>query len=119
MLLSPDLKSFEAEIDRQVTQALASRELTEDDRSLVLGALALGKSTVVYWNAQNDIFEGDVVARGNGKFWADLGGFVAGFTGTLVYNNNVSGGPLNPFTNGAAVGGLASALVDNDDDEEN
>jgi len=87
-------------------------------RSLVLGSLSLAKGTVAYWNAQDDIFDGDIIERGNGKFWADLGGFAAGFTGSLIYNNNNgSGSDVNPFTAGGTMGSLASALVGDKEEE--
>ncbi|MDB4670516.1 hypothetical protein OAF34_00150 [Pirellulaceae bacterium] len=118
ILLSPDLKAFNRAIDQQVVETMLSREYDNDQRSLVLGSLSLAKGTVAYWNGQDDIFEGDIIERGNGKFWADLGGFAAGFTGSLIYNNNNgSGSDVNPFTAGGTMGSLASALVGDKEEE--
>ena len=118
ILLSPDLKAFNRAIDQQVVETMLSREYDNDQRSLVLGSLSLAKGTVAYWNAQDDIFDGDIIERGNGKFWADLGGFAAGFTGSLIYNNNNgSGSDVNPFTAGGTMGSLASALVGDKEEE--
>ena len=118
ILLSPDLKAFNRAIDQQVVETMLSREYDNDARSLVLGSLSLAKGTVAYWNAQDDIFDGDIIERGNGKFWADLGGFAAGFTGSLIYNNNNgSGSDVNPFAAGGTMGSLASALVGDKEEE--
>jgi len=117
ILLSPDLKAFNRAIDQQVVETMFSREYDNDQRSLLLGSLSLAKGTVAYWNAQDDIFDGDIIERGNGKFWADLCGFVAGFTGTLINNNNNGGQPdQNAFTNGTALGAGASAAVGDKDE---
>ncbi len=120
ILLSPDLTAFNRSVDRQVIETLQSRELSGEERSLVLGSLSLGKGTVAYWNAHDDIFDGDIIERGNGKFWADLGGFAAGFTGALVYNNNNGGASdVNPFATGGALGSFASSLCDKDEETSN
>ncbi len=117
ILLSPDLANFNRSIDQQALETLQSLDCNDQEKALVLGSLSLAKGTVAYWNAQDDIFDGDVVARGRGKFWADLGGFVSGFTGALAYNNNNGGASdVNPFASGVATGGFASSLVD--DEEE-
>lgn len=111
LLWSPSLDALNRSLDRQVIETLESRQLNDDERSLILGSLSLAKGTVDYWNAQDDIFDGDIIERGNGRFWADVGGFVAGFTGALVYNNNNGGGSdVNPFTAGTSVGAFASSL---------
>ena len=101
-------------------ETLQSRDLNDEERSLVLGSLSLAKGTVAYWNAQDDIFDGDIIERGNGKFWADLGGFAAGFTGALVYNNNNgNASDVNPFATGGALGSFASSLCDKDEETSN
>ena len=111
LLWSPSLDALNRSLEHQVIETLESRQLNDDERSLILGSLALAKGTVAYWNAQDDIFDGDIIERGNGRFWADVGGFVAGFTGALVYNNNNGGGSdVNPFTAGTSVGAFASSL---------
>jgi DNA-binding protein HU-beta len=118
IMLSPDLTAFNRSVDRQVIETLQSRELNDEERSLVLGSLSLAKGTVAYWNSHDDIFDGDIIERGNGKFWADLAGFAAGFTGALVYNNNNGGASdVNPFTTGTAAGSFASSLVADKDVE--
>jgi hypothetical protein len=118
IMLSPDLTAFNRSVDRQVIETLQSRELNDEERSLVLGSLSLAKGTVAYWNSHDDIFDGDIIERGNGKFWADLAGFAAGFTGALVYNNNNGGATdVNPFTTGTAAGSFASSLVADKDEE--
>jgi len=120
LLLSPDLTAFNRSVDRQVIETLQSRELNDEERSLVLGSLSLAKGTVAYWNAHDDIFNGDIIERGNGKFWADLGGFAAGFTGALVYNNNNgNASDVNPFATGGALGSFASSLCDKDEETSN
>ncbi|MCH1442002.1 MAG: hypothetical protein L7W43_20215 [Rubripirellula sp.] len=120
LLLSPDLTAFNRSVDRQVIETLQSRELNDEERSLVLGSLSLAKGTIAYWNAHDDIFDGDIIERGNGKFWADLGGFAAGFTGALVYNNNNgNASDVNPFATGGALGSFASSLCDKDEETSN
>jgi hypothetical protein len=77
--------------------------------NLILELLSLAKGTVTYWNAQNDIFEGDVIERGNGKFWADLGGFVLGAGLSLLDGDAGYGDIIITGVEGAAA---ASALYE-------
>ena len=117
ILLSSDLTAFNRSVDQQVVETLKSRDLSEQEKLLVLGSLSLAKGTLAYWDANDDIFIGDIIERGNGKFWADLGGFLVGFTGTLINNNNNGGNPdQNAFTNGTAVAAGASAAVGDKDE---
>ncbi len=108
MLLSPDLKSFYRDIDRQVENVLRSRELSIDEGTMLLGALALAKGTMTYWNAQDDIFIGDIIVRGNGKFWADVAGFIVGAGAELISD----GDPADVVTTGASAASAASALYE-------
>ena len=108
MMLSPDLESFNRLIDDQAIETLLSRDFTIEERSLVLGSLSLAKGTVSYWNAHDDIFDGDIIERGNGKFWADVGGFILGFVITVV-DNEVNNNDNNALTNGVSSGAEASA----------
>lgn len=114
ILNSETATDFESLMDTLVSDLLADEEMSDQDKCLALGAVALAVHSTRYWNAQvrGDIFGDTPQAKKKGPFWADVGGFVGGFVGTLVYNNNNgSGGDLNPFANGAAVGGLASAAA--------
>ena len=115
LLLSPDLNAFNRSVDRQVIETLQSRELNDEERSLVLGSLSLAKGTVAYWNAQDDIFDGDIIERGNGKFWADLAGFVSGFNSAMWIDFNLPEWPMpNPFVVGIQYAAMQSALFDKD-----
>ena len=61
--------------DRQVIETLESRQLNDDERSLILGSLSLAKGTVAYWNAQDDIFDGtllNAVTEDSGQMLEDL-----------------------------------------------
>ncbi|MDE0862642.1 MAG: HU family DNA-binding protein [Rubripirellula sp.] len=109
MMLSPDLESFNRLIDDQAIETLLSRDFTNEERSLVLGSLSLAKGTVSYWNAHDDIFDGDIIERGNGKFWADVGGFISGFVITVV-DNELNNDDNNALNKGVSSGAVASAV---------
>tara|TARA_B110000495_G_C23039910_1_gene622983 strand:- start:292 stop:2025 length:1734 start_codon:yes stop_codon:yes gene_type:complete len=109
IMLSPDLNSFNRSIDQQVLEITKSQAYTAEERIMILGSLSLAKGTVTYWNAQNDIFEGDVIERGNGKFWADLGGFIAG-AGAELLADEVNYGDV--ILTGLEAGAAASAIYE-------
>lgn len=108
MMLSPDLESFNRLIDDQAIETLLSRDFTKEERTLVLGSLSLAKGTVCYWNAQDDIFDGDIIERGNGKFWADVMGFIEGFTLATI-DNTVNNADNSGLTNGVSWAAECSA----------
>jgi len=98
-----------------VIETLQSRDLNDEERSLVLGSLSLAKGTVAYWNAQDDIFDGDIIERGNGKFWADLAGFVSGFNSAMWIDYTLPEWRIpNPFLVGSQYAAMQSALFDKD-----
>ena len=109
IMLSSDLKSFNRSIDQQVLEITKSQAFTTKETILILGSLSLAKGTVAYWNAQNDIFEGDVIERGNGKFWADLGGFVLG-AGLSLLDGDAGYGDI--IITGVEAAAAASALYE-------
>lgn len=115
MLNSSSTDEFKNKIADVVDQLLQDESLNRTSQELLLSTTALAKHSYLFWDAQETTSR---AKKGKwGKFWADVGGFVGGFVGTLVYNNNNGGGSdLNPFTNGTAVGGLASAAVGNKKD---
>ena len=76
--------------------------------NLIPGSLSLAKGTVAYWDAQNEIFEGDVIERGNQKFWADLAGFIVGAGAELIGDGDL----VDVLTTGDAAASAASALYD-------
>jgi len=77
---------------------------------MLKGACSVGYYSSIYWD---DYDEGNPQALGGWwkKAIADVGGFISGFVGSLVYNNN-SGGFVNPFADGGTIGGLASKLAE-------
>lgn len=104
----PEYMIVVALLDREI----ASDPLLKNEQvDFLLATTNLARSSVTYWNgeAEQDIFDGDIIENKGGPFWADVAGFIGGFTGQLVYNNN--GGSGNPFTTGATTGGFASALA--------
>jgi len=109
IMLSPDLKSFNRSIDQQVLEITKSQAFTTKETILMLGSLSLAKGTVAYWNAQNDIFEGDVMERIRGKFWADLGGFIIG-AGAELLSEEMNYG--DAILTGLEAGAAASALYE-------
>ena len=109
IMLSPDLKSFNRSIDQQVLEITKSQGFTTKETILMLGSLSLAKGTVAYWNAQNDIFEGDVMERIRGKFWADLGGFIIG-AGAELLSEEMNYG--DAILTGLEAGAAASALYE-------
>lgn len=103
-------------LDRIDALVLKTRQgsFVDQNQAMLLSAIALAKHSLLFWVSKSevDFFSSKKNSRRKGGFWADLGGFVAGFVGTLIYNNNNGSGPDgNPFTNGTAVGGLASAAA--------
>ena len=115
MLNSSSRDEFKNKIADVVEQLLQDRSLSRTSQELLLSTTALAKHSYLFWDA----YEATSRAKKGkwGKFWADVGGFAGGFVGTLIYNNNNGSDPnLNPFTNGTAVGGLASAAVGNKKD---
>ena len=104
----PELMIVVALLDREIA---SDPFLKNEQVDFLLATTNLARSSVTYWNggAEQDIFDGDIIERKGGPFWADVAGFIGGFTGQLVYNNN--GGSGNPFTTGATTGGFASALA--------
>jgi hypothetical protein len=114
-LFSTNSDVFNVKIDNLVKNVLYNRNLSELDKGKVLGTIALAKHSIQYWNTQSDddIFDQDIIEKRRGKFWADVGGFIAGFVGGLVYNNNNGDGTdVNPFGTGVSVGSLASKAAD-------
>ena len=109
IMLSPDLKSFNRSIDQQVLEITKSQAFATEETILILGSLSLAKGTVAYWNAQNDIFEGDVIERIRGKFWADLGGFIIGAGAELLSDDENYG---DAILTGLEAGAAASAAYE-------
>lgn len=109
VMLSPDLKSFNRSIDQQVLEITKSQAFATEETILILGSLSLAKGTVAYWNAQNDIFEGDVIERIRGKFWADLGGFIIGAGAELLSDDENYG---DAILTGLEAGAAASAAYE-------
>ena len=73
--------------------------------NLIPGSLSLAKGTVAYWDAQNEIFEGDVIERGNQKFWADLAGFIVGAGAELIGDGDL----VDVLTTGDAAASAATS----------
>ncbi|MDA7880379.1 hypothetical protein N9A76_02880 [Mariniblastus sp.] len=109
IMLSSDLKSFNRSIDQQVLEITKSQAFTTEETILILGSLSLAKGTVAYWNAQNDIFEGDIIERIRGKFWADLGGFIIG-AGAELLSDEMNYG--DAILTGLEAGAAASAAYE-------
>ncbi len=82
--------------------------LSTQNRDMLMAAIALAKHSNAFWEENEDTQAG--LSDKWKKRIADLSGFTAGFLGALTYNNNngSSGIDVNPFSSGAAVGGLAS-----------
>lgn len=104
----PELLIFVSLLDKEIASDAA---LKNDQIDFLLATNNLARATVTYWNgeANRDIFNVDIIERKSSPFWSDIAGFIGGFTGQLVLNNN--GGSGNPFTSGVTTGGFASALA--------
>ena len=106
--------AFIANTEDIVNQILNDEQLSDDSRNVLLGAVSLAKHSYLFWDSYDRTSR---ASRAKGKFWADVGGFVGGFTGALIYNNNNgSGFDANPFGAGVAVGGFASKLAEKEED---
>ena len=106
-------EQFIGEMDQVAVQVLDDGQINTQSKEILLGTISLAKHSYLYWK------EHDGANRAKGKFWADIGGFVGGFVGSLTYNNNNGGGTdVNPFSTGVSVGTAASALAGKDDDED-
>lgn len=107
LLTSKSQAEFERKLAKLVAKVLISNELNKQDKVEMLGAIAIAKHSVMYWDArsQDDFFAQKGKLRKGGKFWADLAGFVVGVVVTIV------GGGNDPAGGGVAVGTFASSLV--------
>ncbi|SNS03183.1 hypothetical protein [Dokdonia pacifica] len=105
---------FIANTEEIVGRVLSDEQLSVDSRNTLLGAISLAKHSYLFWDHHE---QGGRASRAKGKFWADVGGFIGGFTGSLAYNNNNGNGfDVNPFGAGVAVGGFASKLAEKEKD---
>ncbi len=105
-------EQFIGEMDQVAIQLLDDEHISTQSKEILLSTISLAKHSYLFWK------EYDGANRAKGKFWADVGGFVGGFVGSLTYNNNNGGGTdVNPFSTGVSMGTAASALAGKDDDE--
>lgn len=106
--------AFNDGIDALVADLQARTDLSSQQKDELLGAIAVGRHSTEYWAnfMGGSGFGTPGLEKKNWPLWADIGGFIAGFGGSLIYNNNNgSSGDVNPFASGAALGGMASDLA--------
>lgn len=105
-------KQFEIRLNSAIRKAVETDSLNVTEKAKLLGFIAVVKHSVMYWNSvqAEDYFDETLEARAVKPWLADAAGFLVGFVGTLVVNNNTPGN-WNPFTNGTTVATAASAAV--------
>lgn len=111
LLEAPNEKKLVKRMRKLTIEVQLDARLELETKAKLLGAIAVAEQSVAYWNSASryDFFDGIALERRAGAFWADISGFIAGFTGALTYNaNNGSGPDVNPFATGVAVSSLAS-----------
>ena len=97
LLNAPNVRVFLNKIDKLVRKVLVLKDVSRENLGKLLGMIAIAKHSVLFWDARvrGGVFGGTPSQRRNGKFWADVGGFVVGAVIGIFHGGDPIGSGLS------------------------